>query len=314
MTDNDKNVSITALEAYIDPAAIKAAERKLAEVAAMSAYIRASNGEDVVMPALDEGRAPTEDEIQRDKAIQEMKGLLSITKLSDQPTSAIIRDRILAAGDKFYSNSNISQHIHPGELEELIDEATAAFANVLDVLVIDQQNDPNAIGTAKRLAKMYINELMEGRYYPAPDITAFPNQHTGKETGFGGMLVVRSEIKSMCSHHHQIVDGVAYIGIIPKGKVIGLSKYTRLAQHLARRGTLQEELAEDIAQGIMEATGSADVGIMVMATHGCCQNRGIMANNSNTQTTVLYGDFMDDPTVRKEFHDNVMMQILKEGR
>ena len=128
-----------------------------------------------------------------------------------------------------------------GEIDELISEATAAFANVLDVLVIDQQNDPNAIGTAKRLAKMYINELMEGRYYPAPDITPFPNQHTGKETGFGGMLVVRSEIKSMCSHHHQIVDGVAYIGIIPKGKVIGLSKYTRLAQHLARRGTLQEE-------------------------------------------------------------------------
>lgn len=252
---------------------------------------------------------------QYDKEVNIMKKLIAdLSYVEGQTTSQRIRERLDAAGKPYYSNSNISDFIEDGEIDELIAEATAAFANVLDVLVIDQQNDPNAIGTAKRLAKMYINELMEGRYYPAPDITAFPNQHTGKDTGFGGMLVVRSEIKSMCSHHHQIVDGVAYIGIIPKGKVIGLSKYTRLAQHLARRGTLQEELAEDIAQGIMEATGSADVGIMVMATHGCCQNRGIMANNSNTQTTVLYGDFMDDPTVRKEFHDNVMMQILKEGR
>ena len=247
------------------------------------------------------------------KEVTIMKKLLAdLSFVEDQTVSQRIRERLDAAGKPYYSNSNISDFIHEGEIDELIAEATTAFAHVLDVLVIDQQNDPNAIGTAKRLAKMYINELMEGRYYPAPDITAFPNQHTGKDTGFSGMLVVRSEIKSMCSHHHQIVDGVAYIGIIPKGKVIGLSKYTRLAQHLARRGTLQEELAEDIAQGIMEATGSSDVAVYVEATHGCCENRGIMANNSNTQTTVLHGDFMVDPTLRKEFHDNVMFQKLNK--
>lgn len=242
------------------------------------------------------------------------KMLEELNHVEEQTTSERIRERLDNAGKPYYSNSNISEFIENGEIDELIDEATKAFSKVLDVLIIDQQNDPNAIGTAKRLAKMYINELMEGRYYPAPNITAFPNQHTGKTTGFGGMLVVRSEIKSMCSHHHQIVDGVAYIGIIPKGKVIGLSKYTRLAQHLARRGTLQEELAEDIAQGIMEATDSKDVGVLVMATHGCCSHRGIMANNSATQTTVLYGDFMDDATVRKEFHDNVVMQMMKESK
>lgn len=244
-----------------------------------------------------------------------MRSLISdMEKFAHQPVSERIRERLEAAGKPYYSNSNISQFIdiEKGEMDELIQEATAAFANVLDVLVIDQKNDPNAIGTAKRLAKMYINELMEGRYYSAPDITAFPNQHTGKDTGFNGMLVVRSEIKSMCSHHHQIVDGVAYIGIIPKEKVIGLSKYTRLAQHLARRGTLQEELAEDIAQGIIEATGSADVAVFVEARHGCCSNRGIMAKDSMTNTTVLHGEFMSDPTVRKEFHDNVMFQKLNK--
>lgn len=234
----------------------------------------------------------------------------SVDEALTQPVHERIRDRIVAAGDNYYSNSNISDHIHGDELNELVDEATTAFEKVLDVLVIDRENDPNAMDTGHRLAKMYIRELMSGRYTNAPKITAFPNQHTGKDTGFNGMLVVRSEIKSMCSHHHQIVDGVAYIGIIPKGKVIGLSKYTRLAQHLARRGTLQEELAQDILDGIKEFTGSDDVAVYVEATHGCCENRGIGAHNSNTQTTVLDGEFMNDPTLRKEFHDNVMFQKL----
>lgn len=230
----------------------------------------------------------------------------------DEPASVTIRKRVEQAGDHFYANSNISEHIHEGELDELIDEATEAFEKVLDVLVIDRENDPNSMDTGRRLAKMYINEIMRGRYFAAPSVTAFPNQHTGKDVGFKGMLVVRSEIRSVCSHHHQPVAGVAYIGIIPREKVIGLSKYTRLAQHLARRGTLQEELAEDIAQGIIEHTGSVDVAVYIEATHGCCENRGIMAGNSNTQTTVLHGEFMNDATVRKEFHDNVMMQKLNK--
>ena len=91
---------------------------------------------------------------------------------------------------------------------------------------------------------MYYNEIMAGRYDPAPSATAFPNDSDDR---YAGMLVVRSELKSMCSHHHQPVAGVAYIGIIAADKLIGLSKYTRIAQWCARRGTLQEELANDIA-------------------------------------------------------------------
>ena len=195
--------------------------------------------------------------------------------------------------------------LEPGDKEILINEATEAFEGVLDALVIDRHNDPNSKGTARRLAKMYVNELMAGRYDPMPNATAFPND---PKDGYDGMLVVRSELVSVCSHHHQPVKGVAYIGIIAADKLIGLSKYTRIAQWCARRGTLQEELAMDIARQIMDATGSLDVGVYIQATHGCCENRGIMAHSSLTQTTVLEGVFKSDAGVKKEFFDNIKLQ------
>ena len=186
----------------------------------------------------------------------------------------------------------------------MIDEATSAFETVLDSLIIDRINDPNSQGTARRLAKMYFYEIMSGRYNPAPNATAFPNSSEGR---YEGMLVVRSELKSMCSHHHQPVTGVAYIGILAAEKLIGLSKYTRIAQWCARRGTLQEELCNDIAREIQKATGSESVAVYIQATHGCCENRGIMAHSSLTQTTVLKGGFKDED-VKKEFFDNIKLQ------
>jgi GTP cyclohydrolase I len=114
--------------------------------------------------------------------------------------------------------------------------------------------------------------------------------------------------ESLCSHHHQPVAGVAYIGIIAAQKLIGLSKYTRIAQWCSRRGTLQEELANDIAREIMKATGSDNVAVYIQATHGCCENRGIMAHSSLTQTTVLKGAFKEDGNTKKEFFDNIKLQ------
>lgn len=220
-------------------------------------------------------------------------------------TSKRIKQRIEDAGGRYWAGDNISKYIKEGELTELIDELTVKFEDVLDGLVIDRKNDPNSMDTGRRLAKMYIKELMQGRYFPMPDATAFPN-HTNEP--YTGMLVVRSELKSVCSHHHQPVTGVAYIGIIAADTLIGLSKYTRIAQWCARRGTLQEELAMDIAREISNATGSKDVGVYVQATHGCCENRGIMAHSSLTQTTVLKGAFKDDMGTKKEFMDNIKLQ------
>src|SRR6056300_823930 len=219
--------------------------------------------------------------------------------------SQTIRQRLKDTGTRFWAGDNISQHIHKGEHHQLIEELTGKFESVLDSLIIDRKTDPNSQDTGRRLAKMYVNELMRGRYFPMPNATAFPNH---VEDGYDGMLVVRSELKSVCSHHHQPVTGVAYIGIIAADTLIGLSKYTRIAQWCARRGTLQEELAMDIAREIMEATGSNDVGVYIQATHGCCENRGIMAHSSLTQTTVLKGAFKEDAGTKKEFMDNIKLQ------
>jgi len=219
--------------------------------------------------------------------------------------SQVLRERMKADGKRFWAGDNISEYITDSDREHLIAEATKAFEQVLDVLLIDRQNDPNSKGTAQRLAKMYFNEIMAGRYEESPNATAFPNDTDGK---YEGMLVVRSELKSMCSHHHQPVTGVAYIGIIAGPVLIGLSKYTRIAQWCARRGTLQEELCMDIAREIEFATASKDVAVYIQATHGCCENRGIMAHSSLTQTTVLHGAFKTDQSVKKEFFDNIKLQ------
>jgi GTP cyclohydrolase I len=219
--------------------------------------------------------------------------------------SDVILERIKNDSARYWAGDNISKYVKDEERTQLVDELTEKFEGVLDSLLIDRYTDPNSQGTARRLAKMYIYEIMAGRYDPAPDATAFPNN---SEDRYEGMLVVRSELRSMCSHHHQPVSGVAYIGIIAAQKLIGLSKYTRIAQWCARRGTLQEELANDIAREIMKATGSENVAVYIQAVHGCCENRGIMAHSSLTQTTVLKGAFNTDHGTKKEFMDNIKLQ------
>lgn len=216
-----------------------------------------------------------------------------------------IKNRLKHNGARYWANDNIASFINEDEHAMLIDELEEKFEGVLDSLLIDRETDPNSKGTAKRLAKMYINEIMSGRYEPAPDVTAFPNDNA--ETRYGGMIVVRAELLSMCSHHHQPVKGVAYIGLLPSTKVIGLSKYARIAQWCARRGTLQEELTQMIANEIAKATGSRDIAVYIQATHGCMENRGVCAHSSLTQTTELRGQFFN-PSVKNEFLDYIKMQ------
>jgi len=225
--------------------------------------------------------------------------------MAEKNLAQVLREQMRSNGKRFWAGDNVSEFVDEDKKQQLINEATVAFENVLDTLLIDRENDPNSKGTARRLAKMYYNEIMAGRYDPAPEATAFPNDSADR---YEGMLVVRSELRSMCSHHHQPVSGVAYIGILAANKLIGLSKYTRIAQWCARRGTLQEELCNDIAREISRATDSENIGVYIQATHGCCENRGIMAHSSLTQTTVLKGVFGTDPSVKKEFMDNIKLQ------
>lgn len=222
----------------------------------------------------------------------------------DEISSKLIK-MLQRDGIPFFANSNVSKVLTPVRFEKLKKEASRKFEDILRCLLIDIDNDPNSNETGERLARMYFDEIMSGRYEPQPKVTAFPNEGKNK---YDGMLVVRSEIRSICSHHHQPVVGVCYIGVLPSDLVIGLSKYSRIAQWCARRGTLQEELTTEIADLIMEVTDSESVAVHITATHGCCENRGIMATSSLTQTTVLRGNFFTKPGVKEEFFENVKMQ------
>lgn len=218
-----------------------------------------------------------------------------------------IKKRLVEANSPFHANSNIADFIKEGEIPLLVKEVEDKFEEVLQSLIIDTVNDPNSHGTAHRLAKMYIHEIMKGRYYPAPRVASFPNT---EENRYDGMLVARTEIRSICSHHHQPVNGVAYIGVIAAHKLIGLSKYSRIAQWCAQRGTLQEELCNNISDEIIKATESENVGVYLKLSHGCCENRGILAHDSTTQTSVLRGAFFSEPSARKEFFDNIQIQEM----
>ena len=219
-----------------------------------------------------------------------------------------IKKRLEMDGKRYYAADNISKYLSAVEKAELIEELTEKFEGVLDTLIIDRETDPNSIDTPRRLAKMYILEIMGGRYDDDPRITAFPND--GK---YDQLITVRMDLTSMCSHHFQPVNGVCYIACMPGEEVIGLSKYTRVAQHLASRGHLQEELCEMIAYRIEKLTKSKAVGVYIKARHGCCENRGIKASNSSTQTTVLKGELKTNPSLKEEFMDNIKLQEMNGG-
>jgi len=221
-----------------------------------------------------------------------------------------ITERLNKDGKRYWAGDNISEYVTEEDKLALIEELKEKFEGVLDTLLIDRHNDPNSMDTPHRLAKMYINEIMGGRYKKAPKVTAFPN--VDPDTRYGGIIVTRAELISMCSHHHQPVKGVAYIGLLAGVKVIGLSKYARIAQWCANRGTLQEELTMQIADELQKHTGTKDLAVYVQATHGCMEHRGVLAHSSLTQTTELRGQFFN-PSVKQEFLDYIKMQQVFAG-
>ncbi len=236
--------------------------------------------------------------------------------------SEVIREELHSKHKRFYANDNISEVLTDERRQLLIEELTGKFTSVLKSLVIDTDNDPNSKETGKRLAKMYVNEIMRGRFYPDPRVASFPNEKQDLDIeddedrapySYDGLLVVPAELTSVCSHHHQIVRAKAYIGIIPGKNVIGLSKYARIAQHLASRGTLQEQLTRDILKAIQESSQTDDVGVFIKGTHGCMTNRGIKLHSGYSSTAELGGRFFSNPKLREEFYTHInLLEHTKE--
>jgi GTP cyclohydrolase I len=215
------------------------------------------------------------------------------------PVSVKIRERIQASRKRFNANDNIAQFIQPGELELLLDEVEEKMKGVLSSLVIDTVNDHNTDNTARRVAKMYLQEVFKGRYVPAPTITEFPNAEHLNELMIVGPITVRSA----CSHHFCPVIGQIWIGVLPNEhtNVIGLSKYARLAEWIMGRPQIQEEAVVQLADLIQEKTQPDGLAIVMEASHYCMSWRGVKDMNSKMINSVMRGAFLKDANLRREF-------------
>ena len=215
------------------------------------------------------------------------------------PVSVKIRERILAARKRFHANDNISDFIQPGELEALLDEVEVKMKGVLESLVIDTQSDHNTSDTARRVAKMYLQEVFLGRYAQAPTITEFPNAEHLNELMIVGPITVRSA----CSHHFCPVIGQIWIGVLPNERtnVIGLSKYARLAEWVMGRPQIQEEAVVQLADLIQSKTQPDGLAIVMEASHYCMSWRGVKDMDSKMINSVMRGAFLKDSNLRREF-------------
>jgi len=216
-----------------------------------------------------------------------------------RPISIVIRDRLAQARKRFHANDNIAEFIEPGELGLLLDEVESKMQGVLESLVIDTEHDHNTNDTARRVAKMYLQEVFGGRYVRQPAITEFPNAEHLNELMIVGPITVRSA----CSHHFCPVIGQIWIGILPNEhtNVIGLSKYARLAEWIMGRPQIQEEAVVQLADLIQEKTQPDGLALVMEASHYCMSWRGVKDMDSKMINSVMRGAFLKDPNLRREF-------------
>ncbi|MDO8457625.1 MAG: GTP cyclohydrolase I [Burkholderiaceae bacterium] len=216
-----------------------------------------------------------------------------------RPMSVVIRERVTNAKKRFHANDNISEFVDPGDLEKLLDEVEVKMQGVLDSLVIDTERDHNTQNTARRVAKMYVNEVFKGRYVPVPTITEFPNVGHLNELIIVGPIIVRSA----CSHHFCPVIGKVWIGVMPNehSNVIGLSKYARLAEWVMGRPQIQEEAVVQLADLIQDKTQPDGLALVMEATHFCMSWRGVKDMDSKMINSVMRGVFLKDMNLRREF-------------
>ncbi len=218
---------------------------------------------------------------------------------STEPVSLRIRQRLEKAGQRYFANDNISEFIGEGEREQLMDEVAHKMQGVLESLVIDVAHDHNTQQTARRVAKMYLKEVFNGRYEPAPSVTEFPNIRKVNEL----MIIGPIKVRSACSHHFCPIIGSIWIGILPsrKSNLIGLSKYTRLTNWVMARPQIQEEAIIALADLLNKKVKPDGLAIVMEADHFCIHWRGVKDAESRMLNSVMRGQFLKNASLRSEF-------------
>ena len=215
-----------------------------------------------------------------------------------------IRARLREQDVSFLANDNVAEHILPGELDDLQVEVADRVRDLLHALVIDIENDHNTAETAERVAKMYLHEVFKGRYHHQPKVASFPNVKKLDEIYTVGPITVRSA----CSHHLVPIMGNCWIGIKPGERVIGLSKFTRVADWVFSRPHIQEEAVMILADEIERLCEPQGLGIIIKAQHYCMKWRGVKEPQTSMVNSVVRGDFRHDPSLKQEFFELVRQQ------
>ena len=222
----------------------------------------------------------------------------------DSRVSDRIRARLREQDVSFLANDNVADHILPGELDDLQVEVADRVRDLLHALVIDIENDHNTAETAERVAKMYLHEVFKGRYHHQPKVASFPNVKKLDEIYTVGPITVRSA----CSHHLVPIMGNCWIGIKPGERVIGLSKFTRVADWVFSRPHIQEEAVMILADEIERLCKPQGLGIIIKAQHYCMKWRGVKEPQTSMVNSVVRGDFRHDPSLKQEFFELVRQQ------
>ncbi|MFN9636242.1 MAG: GTP cyclohydrolase I [Synechococcaceae cyanobacterium] len=240
----------------------------------------------------------------RDLASHELGSRSSLRAADNLPVSQRIRQRLQEAGAPFLANDNIAAYITDGELEQLQAEVSDRVRDLLTSLVIDIENDHNTAETADRVAKMYLQEVFKGRYHEQPKIASFPNVKKLDEIYTVGPITVRSA----CSHHLVPILGTCWIGIKPGERVIGLSKFSRVADWVFSRPHIQEEAVMILADEIERLCKPQGLAILVKAQHYCRKWRGVKEPQTSMVNSVVRGDFRHDASLKQEFFELVKQQ------
>ncbi|MFM7237437.1 MAG: GTP cyclohydrolase I [Cyanobium sp.] len=220
------------------------------------------------------------------------------------PISERIRLRLENAQAPYFANDNIAPFLREGDIEELEREVTVKVRDLLRSLVIDIDNDHNTEQTAERVARMYLQEVFKGRYQDQPKIASFPNVKNLDEIYTVGPITVRSA----CSHHLVPILGNCWIGIKPGERVIGLSKFSRVADWVFSRPHIQEEAVIILADEIERLCQPKGLAILVKAQHYCMKWRGVKEPQTSMMNSVVRGDFRHDPSLKQEFFELVKQQ------
>lgn len=211
--------------------------------------------------------------------------------------SEIIKQRIKALGGSYFANDNIAEFLTIQDKELLQEEVEERMQEVLEALVIDTQNDHNTKETAKRVAKMFMQEVFKGRYEEMPKVTEFPNAKHLDEIYTLGPITIRSA----CSHHMVPITGRAWIGVLPNDRLIGISKFVRLTNWVMGRPQIQEESTVQLADIIEKLIEPKGLAVVVEATHNCMTWRGVKESDTVMKTSVVRGFFKENSDARSEF-------------